>query len=55
VLGHNIPIALDIKFVFFVLAIMGEATLSMAVFADMGASLIVVANWLRRMSGRSGR
>lgn len=53
VLWQNILIALGIKFVFFVLAIMGEATLWMAVFADMGASLIVVANGLRLLSGRS--
>jgi len=33
--------------VFLVLAFMGVATLWMAVFADMGASLIVVFNGLR--------
>ena len=47
VLWQNIVIALGIKFVFFALALSGDATLWMAVFADMGASLIVVANGLR--------
>tara|TARA_R110001599_G_scaffold64023_3_gene178776 strand:- start:383195 stop:385507 length:2313 start_codon:yes stop_codon:yes gene_type:complete len=47
VLMQNISIALSIKLVFFVLALAGDATLWMAVFADMGASLIVVANGLR--------
>ena len=32
---------------FLVLALTGQATLWMAVFADMGASLLVVANGLR--------
>jgi len=47
VLKQNISIALGIKAVFFLLAFFGAATLWMAVFADMGASLIVVANGLR--------
>lgn len=47
ILKQNIAVALGIKAVFFVLAFMGVATLWMAVFADMGASLIVVANGLR--------
>ncbi len=47
ILWQNILIALGIKVVFFVLALFGDATLWMAVFADMGASLIVVANGLR--------
>ena len=50
ILWQNIYIALGIKLVFFVLAMYGEATLWMAVFADMGASLIVVANGLRLLS-----
>jgi Cd2+/Zn2+-exporting ATPase len=52
ILWQNILIALGIKFVFFVLALVGEATLWMAVFADMGASLIVVANGLRLLRSR---
>ena len=47
ILVQNIVLALGIKAVFFVLALMGLATLWMAVFADMGASLIVVFNGLR--------
>lgn len=47
VLWQNITLALGIKAVFFVLAVFGSATMWMAVFADMGASLIVVANGLR--------
>lgn len=47
VLRQNIALALGIKAVFLVLALTGQATLWMAVFADMGASLIVVANGLR--------
>lgn len=47
VLWQNIVLALGIKAVFFVLAVFGNATMWMAVFADMGASLLVVANGLR--------
>ncbi len=47
VLRQNITLALGIKAVFLVLALMGHATLWMAVFADMGASLLVVFNGLR--------
>jgi Cd2+/Zn2+-exporting ATPase len=46
-LWTNITIAIAVKVVFFALAIAGIATLWMAVFADMGASLIVAANGLR--------
>jgi Cd2+/Zn2+-exporting ATPase len=47
ILWQNITFALGIKAVFFVLTLMGEGTLWMAVFADAGASLIVVGNGLR--------
>ena len=47
VLWQNISLALGIKAVFFALALAGTASLWMAVFADMGASLIVVFNGLR--------
>ncbi len=47
VLVQNIVLALGIKAVFLALAITGHATLWMAVFADVGASLLVVANGLR--------
>jgi Cd2+/Zn2+-exporting ATPase len=52
VLRQNIALALGIKAVFLVLAIFGDATMWMAVFADMGASLIVVANGLRLLNAR---
>jgi Cd2+/Zn2+-exporting ATPase len=47
VLKQNIGLALGIKVVFLALAVSGNATLWMAVFADMGASLLVVFNGLR--------
>ena len=47
VLMQNITLAIGTKVVFFALALAGSATLWMAVFADLGASLIVVANGLR--------
>jgi Cd2+/Zn2+-exporting ATPase len=47
VLWQNIVLALGIKSVFLVLSVLGSATMWMAVFADMGASLIVVFNGLR--------
>ena len=47
ILAQNITLALGIKAVFLVLALIGAASMWMAVFADMGASLIVVANGLR--------
>jgi Zn2+/Cd2+-exporting ATPase len=47
VLLQNITLALGIKAVFFILAVVGVATLWMAVVADMGASLLVVGNGLR--------
>ena len=46
-LWQNIALALGIKAVFLALALMGMATMWMAVFADMGASLLVVFNGLR--------
>ncbi|MGX5659849.1 heavy metal translocating P-type ATPase [Castellaniella ginsengisoli] len=47
ILVQNIVIALGIKAVFLVLTIAGLGTLWMAVFADVGASLLVVGNGLR--------
>lgn len=47
VLWQNISLALGIKLVFLILAMSGHATMWMAVFADMGASLLVVFNGLR--------
>ncbi len=47
ILWQNITIALGIKVIFMGLALFGNATMWMAVFADMGASLLVVFNGLR--------
>ena len=47
VLLQNIYLALGVKAIFLVLAVFGSATMWMAVFADMGASLLVVFNGLR--------
>jgi Cd2+/Zn2+-exporting ATPase len=52
VLKQNIALALGIKAVFLALALTGQATLWMAVFADMGASLLVVFNGLRLTRSR---
>ena len=47
VLWQNIALALGIKAVFLGLALFDNASMWMAVFADMGASLLVVFNGLR--------
>ena len=47
ILRQNIALALGIKALFLVLTVAGNATMWMAVFADMGTSLIVIANGLR--------
>ena len=47
VLTQNIVLALGIKTMFIALTFTGHATMWMAVFADMGASLLVVFNGLR--------
>ncbi len=52
VLVQNITLALGIKAVFLVLTLMGAGTMWMAVFADMGASLLVVGNGLRLLRQR---
>lgn len=47
IVKQNIVFSLGIKVVFMALALMGAATLWMAVFADMGASLLVILNGMR--------
>jgi Cd2+/Zn2+-exporting ATPase len=47
ILVQNITFALGIKTVFLALTLAGFGTMWMAVFADMGASLLVVGNGLR--------
>lgn len=52
ILWQNILLALGIKGAFLVLALFGTATMWMAVFADMGTSLLVIANGVRLLRGR---
>jgi len=51
-LRANIVFAIAVKAVFFGLGLFGIATLWMAVFADMGASLVVAANGLRLLKAK---
>ncbi len=53
VLAQNISFSLLVKAVFFALALAGHATLWMAVFADLGASLLVVFNGMRLLKAKS--
>nr|HID14198.1 heavy metal translocating P-type ATPase [Anaerolineae bacterium] len=52
VIGQNIVFALLVKVAFLALALAGWATLWMAVFADVGASLIVIFNGMRLLRVR---
>ncbi len=52
VIRANIGLSLGIKGVFLALAVAGAATLWMAVFADMGVSLLVTLNGLRMLGYR---
>ena len=52
VLVQNIVFALGIKIIFTILAICGFATMWMAVFADTGTCLIVVANGMRMLRAK---
>jgi Cd2+/Zn2+-exporting ATPase len=47
ILVQNITLALGIKTIFLTLTLIGMGTMWMAVFADAGASLLVVGNGLR--------
>lgn len=47
VIRQNIALSLTIKAVFLILSVAGYASLWMAIAADMGASLLVIANGLR--------
>jgi Cd2+/Zn2+-exporting ATPase len=53
VVRQNIGFSLLVKGAFMALAIPGLATLWMAVFADMGASLIVIVNGMRLLRNRT--
>lgn len=52
ILVQNIVLALGIKVVFLILTVVGLGTMWMAVFADVGASLLVVGNGLRLLRHR---
>jgi Cd2+/Zn2+-exporting ATPase len=52
VIQANIALSLAVKGVFLVMAVSGAATLWMAVFADMGMSLLVTLNGLRMLGYR---
>jgi Cd2+/Zn2+-exporting ATPase len=52
IIRQNVALSLGIKAVFLLLALGGVATLWMAVFADMGASLIVTLNGMRLLRER---
>jgi Cd2+/Zn2+-exporting ATPase len=47
ILQQNITLALGIKAIFLILTLTGHGSMWMAVFADMGTSLLVVFNGLR--------
>ncbi len=52
IIQQNVILALGVKAVFIALAFLGRATLWMAIAADMGVSLVVIANALRLLSTR---
>jgi Cd2+/Zn2+-exporting ATPase len=53
IIRQNIAFSLIIKAVFLAMALAGAATLWMAVFADMGASLLVTLNGMRVLGYRN--
>jgi Cd2+/Zn2+-exporting ATPase len=55
IIRQNIVISLAIKALFVLLTLPGLATLWMAVFADMGASLLVTLNGMRMLRPRRER
>jgi Cd2+/Zn2+-exporting ATPase len=55
IVRQNIALSLAVKAVFLVLAMTGHATLWMAVFADTGIALVVIANGLRLLGAWGAR
>jgi len=53
VILQNITFALAVKALFLAATLLGAATLWMAVFADTGAALIVIANGMRLLRYRA--
>lgn len=52
IIRFNIAFALTLKAIFLVLTLLGHASLWLAILADTGATLLVVANALRLLRGR---
>jgi Cd2+/Zn2+-exporting ATPase len=52
IIVQNVAFSLAIKAIFLLLALGGVATLWMAVFADVGASLLVILNGMRLLRAR---
>ncbi|MFP4287083.1 MAG: heavy metal translocating P-type ATPase [Candidatus Izemoplasmataceae bacterium] len=52
---QNIVLSLGVKFLFLILASFGIATMWMAIFADVGITLIAVMNALRLIYGRGAK
>lgn len=55
VIRQNIAASLCVKLIFVVLTLLGHSSLWMAIAADMGTSLVVIANGLRLMGRKSAR
>ena len=55
ILWQNISLALGIKALFLILTLSGLGSMWMAVFADVGASLLVIGNGLRVLQGEKLR
>jgi len=53
ILKQNIIISLGLKLIIFVMGIFGFATLWMAILADDGATLLVIANALRLLKSKN--
>jgi len=53
IVRENIALAIGLKAIVLVLALCGIASLWLAILADMGASLLVIANALRPLAARS--
>jgi Cd2+/Zn2+-exporting ATPase len=55
IIQANIAFALGVKAVFLVLALSGHTSLWLAILADTGATLVVIANALRLLNGSGGK
>ena len=52
VIKQNLALALGSKLIFLIVALLGSASLWMAVAADMGATLVVTFNGLRMLRAK---